>query len=82
MVDARSQRAKRVTPLRYRAIVWLGLFIPMLFAALLIKRAEHTATFICAVVWLFLWISAAVYAVIVPNRSLHDRLAGTWVIRQ
>jgi uncharacterized RDD family membrane protein YckC len=29
-----------------------------------------------------LWIGAAVYAVIVPNRGLHDRLAGTWVVRQ
>jgi len=54
----------------------------MLFVALLIKRAGLTAAFIWAVVLLLLWISAAVYAVIVPNRGLHDRLAGTWVVRQ
>jgi len=54
----------------------------MLFVALLIKRAGLTAALVCAVVLLVLWISAAVYAVIVPNRGLHDRLAGTWVVRR
>jgi len=80
--NAKGQCADVVTLLRRRAIVWLGLFVPMLFVALLIKRAGLTAAFIWAVVLLLLWISAAVYAVIVPNRGLHDRLAGTWVVRQ
>jgi len=80
--NAKGQCADVVTLLRRWAIVWLGLFVPMLFVALLIKRAGLTAAFIWAVVLLLLWISAAVYAVIVPNRGLHDRLAGTWVVRQ
>jgi uncharacterized RDD family membrane protein YckC len=73
--------ANRVTLLRRWAIVWLPLFIPMSFMALLIKRAE-VITFVSALVLLVLWISAAVYAVIHPNRGLHDRLAGTWVVRR
>ena len=82
VVNAKGQCANRVTLLRRWAIVWLPLFIPMSFVALLIKRAELTAAFIWAIVLLVLWISAAVYAVIVPNRGLHDRLAGTWVVRR
>ncbi|HCO92899.1 MAG TPA: hypothetical protein DIU00_02930 [Phycisphaerales bacterium] len=81
VVNAKGQCANRVTLLRRWAVVWLGLFVPMLFVALLIKRAEGIA-FISALVLLVLWISAAVYAVIVPNRGLHDRLAGTWVVRR
>jgi uncharacterized RDD family membrane protein YckC len=82
VVNDKGQRANRITLLRRWAIVWLPLFVPMLFTALLINRGEHTAAFILSVVLLVLWISAAVYAVIVPNRGLHDRLAGTWVVRQ
>ena len=82
VINAKGGPANRVTLLRRWAIVWLPLFIPMSFAALLVKRAEPTAAFISALVLLGLWISAAVYAVIVPNRGLHDRLAGTWVVRR
>lgn len=81
VVNAKGGPANRVTLLRRWAIVWLPLFLPMLFVALLIKRAESIA-FISALVLLLIWISAAVYAVIVPNRGLHDRLAGTWVVRR
>jgi len=82
VVNAEGQCANRVTLLRRWAIIWLPLFVPMSFVALLIKRAEPAAAFIAALVLLILWISAAVYAVIVPNRGLHDRLAGTWVVRR
>ena len=47
-----------------------------------LPRERLPAAFICALVLLLLWISAAVYAVIHPNRGLHDRLAGTWVVRR
>jgi uncharacterized RDD family membrane protein YckC len=53
----------------------------MLFVALLIHRVEGIA-FISALVLLLLWIGAAVYAVVHPHRGLHDRLAGTWVVRR
>jgi len=78
-INAKGQRADVVTLLRRWAIVWLGLFFPMLFVALL---TETTAAFVSPIVLLVIWISAAVYAVIVPNRGLHDRLAGTWVVRR
>ena len=80
--NAKGQCADVVTLLRRWAIVWLPLFVPMSFVALLIKRAEPAAAFICAIVLLVLWIGAAVYAVIVPNRGLHDRKVGTWVVRR
>jgi len=82
VVNAKGKCADRVTLLRRWAIVWLPLFFPMLFVALLTERAGLTAAFISAFVLLVIWISAAVYAVIVPNRGLHDRLAGTWVVRR
>jgi uncharacterized RDD family membrane protein YckC len=81
VVNAKGELADVVTLLRRWAIVWLPLFVPMLFVALLIRRAELIA-FICAFALLVLWIGAAVYAVLVPNRGLHDRLAGTWVVRR
>ncbi|MGB2863163.1 MAG: RDD family protein, partial [Sedimentisphaerales bacterium] len=82
VVNAKGGPADSTKLLVRWAIVWLPLFFPMLFVALLIKRAELTAAFISALVLLLLWISAAVYAVIHPNRGLHDRLAGTWVVRR
>jgi hypothetical protein len=82
VINAKGQRAN-ISKLFVRwVIVWLPLFVPMLFAALLIKKGEVTAAFILSVVLLILWISAAVYAIIHPNRGLHDQLAGTWVVRR
>jgi uncharacterized RDD family membrane protein YckC len=81
VVDAKGGPANRIALLRRWAIVLLPLFVPTSFASLLIRRAELVA-FICALVLLVPWLGAAVYAVIVPNRGLHDRLAGTWVVRR
>ncbi|MHC4089306.1 MAG: protein kinase domain-containing protein [Planctomycetota bacterium] len=63
------------------AIVWLPLILPLSFVALLINRAERIAFFF-ALALLLLWVGAAVYAVVHPHRGLHDRLAGTWVVRR
>lgn len=82
VINASGRRVNRVTLLRRWAIVWLPLFVPMLFVALLIKRAGFTAAFFCSFTLLCLWIIAAVYAVVHPNRGIHDRLADTWVVRQ
>lgn len=81
VVNARGERAGISNLFVRWAIVWLPLLLPMLFVALLIKRAGVTAAFISALILLLLWICAAVYAVIHPNRGLHDRLAGTWVVQ-
>jgi uncharacterized RDD family membrane protein YckC len=82
VINAKGRPGDRVTLLRRWAIVWLPLFVPMSFVPLLIKWGEPNAAFILSVVSLILWISAAVYAVIHPNHGLHDRLAGTWVVRR
>ena len=81
VVNAKGRRADIVTLLRRWAIVWLPLFVPMLLVALLIRKGEPTIAFICALAVLLLWIGAAICAVIFPNRGLHDRLVGTWVVR-
>jgi uncharacterized RDD family membrane protein YckC len=82
VINAKGGPANRLTLLRRWAIVWLPLFVPMSFAALLVQSGEYNAAFILSVVLLVIWIIAAVYAVIHPNRGLHDRLAGTWVVRR
>jgi len=82
VVNAKGEPANAVTLLRRWAIVWLPLFVPMLFVALLIQTGERSAAFILASILLGLWISIAVHAVIHPRRGLHDRLARTWVVRR
>ena len=64
------------------AIVWLPLLVPMFLVAVLFERDEPAAALVFALIVLSLWIGAAIYAVIHPNRGLHDRLAGTWVVRR
>jgi uncharacterized RDD family membrane protein YckC len=82
VVNSKGQRAGIQRLFLRWAIIWIPLFVPMLFVDLLIKRCEFAAGFILAGVLLVLWISAAAYAVIHPNRGLHDRLADTWVVRR
>ncbi len=81
VINDKGQRAGRTALLIRWAIVWLPLFIPM-GAALLTRRYQITTALIVAVLSLLVWISAAVYAVIHPHRGLHDRFAGTWVVRR
>jgi hypothetical protein len=82
VVSAKGERAGISSLLVRWAIVWLPLFLPMSLVTLMMNRAELAAAIIVALVVLLLWISAAVYAVIHPNRGLQDRLAGTWVVRR
>ncbi len=81
VTDNDGQRAKRTTLLWRWALVWLPLFLPTLFITLLFEKIKPT-TALMTFVWLLIWISAAIYAVIHPNRGLHDRLASTWVVRR
>jgi uncharacterized RDD family membrane protein YckC len=82
VVNAKGKPAAISQMLVRWAIVWLPLFLPMVFVVRLFKRADLTAAYFSALVMLLLWISAAGCAVIFPNRGLHDRLAGTWVVRR
>ena len=81
VVDAKGERANRAQLIGRWAIASLPLSLPMLFVAQLLNTTDVVA-FISALLLLLLWISAAVYAAIHPNRGLHDRLAGTWVVRR
>ena len=81
VVNAKGEPASVSHLLVRWAIVWLPLFLPMVFVALLAKWAE-AAVLISALAVLLLWIGGAVYAVVHPHRGLHDRLAGTWVVRR
>jgi eukaryotic-like serine/threonine-protein kinase len=82
VVDSEGERAGRGTLLRRWAIVWLPLFVPGALIALLWAKGFPSAAFIAGLVIFALWIGAAIHAVLHPNRGLHDRLAGTWVVRQ
>lgn len=81
VVDGRGKPAA-LAPLLVRwAAVWVPLFLPMVFLFQGLKAADPTAI-LSALVWIFLWLFAAVYAMIHPNRGLHDRFADTWVVRR
>jgi uncharacterized RDD family membrane protein YckC len=82
VVNAKGERADRSNLLVRWTIVWFPLLFPMLLVALLTNSAELTDAFISALALLLLWISASVYAALNPHRGLHDRLAGTWVVRR
>jgi len=82
VINARGDPPK-ISNLLFRwAIVWLPLFIPVALVALMIGRSEPAVALALALMLLLLWIAAALYAVIHPNRGLHDRLAGIWVVRR
>ncbi|MCP4594689.1 MAG: protein kinase [bacterium] len=81
VISAKGTRASIPRTLVRWAIVWLPLLLPMLFVVPLINRGEHAAIFTSALVLLLAWIGAAAYAAVRPHRGLHDRLAGTWVVR-
>jgi uncharacterized RDD family membrane protein YckC len=82
VVNAKGRPADISTLLVRWVLIWIPLILPMAVVALLIKKADPAAAFFSALALLLLWISATVYAVIHPNRGLHDRLAGTWVVRR
>jgi uncharacterized RDD family membrane protein YckC len=81
VVDSEGARADRPRLLLRWAIVWLPLLVPLSLMALLIQRNEPTTAVVTGLAVLALWISTAICTVFYPNRGLHDRLAGTWVVR-
>lgn len=82
VVNAKGKHASLSNLIVRWAIVWLPLLVPMGLVALLFKKVDTAAAFFTALAILLLWIGAAVCAAISPNRGLHDRLAGTWVVRR
>jgi hypothetical protein len=81
VVDASGEPAAISRLLRRWAIAWLPLLLPLSAVALAVPRAEGIAI-ISALTLLLLWVCAAITAVIHPNQGVHDRLAGTSVVRR
>jgi uncharacterized RDD family membrane protein YckC len=63
-------------------IIWIPLLVPMFIVALWLREANPGVAIVLALATLLAWIAAALYAVFNPGRGLHDKLAGTWVVRQ
>jgi len=80
VVDAHGEPAARGRLTARWAIIWLPIIVPLGSFAVL---GDWTGgpTIVSALV-LLLWTAAAAYAVVDPHRGLHDRLAGTWVVRR
>jgi len=82
VVDANGNPARIGRLLRRWAIIWFPLFVPILLVALVTGGEESPGAVLAGAAILALWGAAAIYSVIHPHRGLHDRLAGTWVVRQ
>jgi len=81
IVDDKGNRAGlRKLFLRW-GIAWLPLLAAISFVALLIARSYLGVALIAALALTILWISAGVCAAVHPSRGIHDRLAGTWIVR-
>ncbi|MHC4140764.1 MAG: RDD family protein, partial [Planctomycetota bacterium] len=81
IVNGAGQPAARPHLLSRWAIVWLPLLLSLSLVAWLVRHAV-AAGYIVATALLLLWLGAAIFAIFHPHRGLHDRLAGTWVVRR
>jgi hypothetical protein len=81
VINSKGEQAAASHLLARWAIVWVPLAVPMSFVLILIQEAQGIA-FTSALGLLLLWIAGAIYTVVHPHRGLHDRLAGTWVVRR
>ncbi len=82
VVDISGERADIPRLMIRWAIVWLPLLVPVSIVVLLTGWPGSTVTALSTLAVLLLWLGAAFHAALHPHRGLHDRLAGTWVVRQ
>lgn len=62
---------------------WVITFVPLaVAAALALSALSDRADFVAVHILTGVWILAACYVVVDPQRGLHDRLASTWVVRR
>ncbi|MEM9553418.1 MAG: protein kinase [Acidobacteriota bacterium] len=78
VVDAAGRLASRWRLLARWAAAWLPLIALLALSAALSGNLSTPFTRL----WLALWLAAAVWAALDPHRGLHDRVAGTWVVRR
>ncbi len=82
VLDSLGERAGWRTLLRRWAITWLPLFVTGSIAAFLWARDFTSAAQTIGYLAFALWVGAAIHTVFHPYRGLHDRLAGTRVVRR
>jgi len=80
IVNSQGEPASSSQLLLRWAIVWLPLFVSLWGVAWVPPVNQDTAV-IARLLLLVAWIVAAAYAALHPHRGVHDRLAGTWVVR-
>jgi len=76
VIDGRGEPAGVPRRLLRWSIVWLPLFLPVSILLFLAPSAG------LVLVPVLVWITATAISVASPHRGLHDRLAGTWVVRR
>jgi hypothetical protein len=81
IVDAQGEPAGASRRLLRWVIVWGSLFAPVLLA-LALTGWTTGSFYLAAMLVLLVWIAGAAFAVVHPGRGLHDRWAGTWVVRR
>jgi len=82
VVNEKGEPAGRAKLLKRWAVSWLALLVALALVALVLGHVQPAVAAFVAVALVLLWVSAALVAVAHPNQGLHDRLAGTWVVRQ
>ena len=82
VINSKGEPAGRSQTLLRWMIIWLPLVLPLASIALWLGQTEPAIVSILTLIVLFLWIGAAMAAIIQSSRGLHDRLAGTWVVRR
>lgn len=75
VVDASGRLASRSRLLLRWSLAWLPLLVGLL-SSTVVGAVE------CGLAVLGLWLGASALGVVHPGRGMHDRLAGTWVVRR
>ncbi|MEM9594492.1 MAG: protein kinase [Acidobacteriota bacterium] len=78
VIDATGRSASR----RRRLVRWGFAWLPLIVAFASTVWAEQGLASIWPRLWLGLWLGLVFQTALDPQRGLHDRLAGTWVVRR
>ena len=78
----KGERAEMSRMLARWGLTWLPLILLSVPVGFLIAAGDSESAFFWAWFALLLWLSGAFHTAMSPGRGLHDRLAGTWVVRR